>query len=142
MRWRSPPGPIRVRSNMAEPLRPEAEYQAFLAQGRFLIQRVISTGEHLFFPRIAQPGTGRTDLEWVEPSGMGTVYSSTIVRNRPPEPDYVIALVDLPERVRMMSRIVGCDPEAVRIGMAVASYVGDVDGAPTVLFAPVEEAAP
>lgn len=127
---------------MAELLRPEAEYQAFLAQGRFMIQRVISTGEHLFFPRIAQPGAGRTDLEWVEPSGAGTVYSFTIVRNRPADGDYVIALVDLPERVRMMSRIVGCDPDAVRIGMVVAAHVGDVDGVPAVLFSPAEEVAP
>ena len=115
---------------------PQAEYDAFLASGRFMIQRVISTGEHIFFPRVAQPGTGRIDLEWVEPSGSGSVYSFTVVRNKPPLPAYVIALVDLAEGVRMMSRIVDWDPAAVTIGMAVAAHVGEVDGVPAVLFSP------
>jgi uncharacterized OB-fold protein len=127
---------------MAEPLRPEAQFQGFLAQGRFMIQRVISTGEHVFFPRIAQPGTGQTDLEWVEASGSGTIYSFTIVCNKSPEPSYVVALVDLTEGARMMSRIVDCEPDAVRIGMFVAAHVGEVDGAPAVLFSPADEIAP
>jgi uncharacterized OB-fold protein len=32
---------------------------------------------------------------------------------------YVVALVDLEEGVRMMSNIVGCEPEAARAGLAV-----------------------
>lgn len=125
---------------MTKVVHAEAEYAAFLKEGRFMIQRSASTGEHVFFPRIAQPGTGLADLEWVEPSGAGTVYSFTVVANKPPTPDYVIALVDLAEGVRMMSRIVDCEPAAVRIGMAVAARMGDVDGAPAVLFAPAEGA--
>lgn len=121
---------------MADVHHPQAEYEAFLAGGRFMIQRVISTGEHIFFPRIAQPGTGRTDLEWVEPSGLGTVYSFTVAREKPPAAPFVIALVDLAEGVRMMSRIVDCDPATVTIGMAVVAHVGEVDGVPVVLFSP------
>lgn len=124
---------------MADVRHPQGEYEAYLDEGRFMIQRVVATGEHLFYPRVAQPGTGRTDLEWVTPSGRGTVYSCTVVRNKPPTPSYVIALIDLAEGVRMMSRIVGCQADDVRIGMAVAAHVGEVDGVAAVLFSPVGE---
>lgn len=125
---------------MTKAVHPEAEYAAFLSEGRFMIQRSASTGAPVFFPRIAQPGTGLADLEWVEASGDGTVYSFTITRNKPPTPDYVIALIDLAEGVRMMSRVVDCDPASVAIGMAVTARVGEVDGTPAVLFAPAEGA--
>jgi len=120
---------------------PEAEYSAFLAQGRFMLQRVTSTGEAVFFPRVAQPGTGKGDLEWIEAAGAGTLYSFTVTRNKPPAADYVIALVDLAEGVRMMSRIVDCDPATLTIGMPLRARVGEVDGAAVVLFAPEETPA-
>lgn len=123
---------------MSDVLHPEADFAAFLAEGRFMLQRSASTGEYVFFPRIAQPGTGLADLEWVEASGEGTVYSFTIVRNKPPVENYVIALVDLREGVRLMSRLVDVDHAAIEIGMKVKARVADI-GTPAVLFAPVEE---
>ena len=50
---------------------PEAHWRAALAEGRFLLQRAQSSGTVYFPPRLAEPGTGETDLEWVEASGMG-----------------------------------------------------------------------
>lgn len=126
---------------MVEVVHPEAEYAAFLADGRFMVQRSASTGAYVFFPRIAQPGTGLADLQWVEASGEGTIYSYTVIRNKAPVADYVIVLVDLKEGVRMMSRLVDVSPEAIAVGMAVKGFVGDVDGTPAVLFAPAEAAA-
>jgi uncharacterized OB-fold protein len=125
---------------MIQTVHPEAEYQAFLREGRFMLQRSAASGEHLHFPRIVQPGSGRADLEWVEPSGRGTVYSYTIVRNRAPAEDYVIALIDLDEGVRLMSRVTGCSVAAVAIGMLVVAHVGEVDGVPAVLFSPQQGA--
>src|SRR3546814_7811718 len=84
---------------------PDQEYEGFLAEGRFMIQRARCSGAHVFYPRMAEPGTGTQDLEWVEASGVGTVYSTTVVRNKPPTPDYNVALIDLAEGVRMMSRV-------------------------------------
>jgi uncharacterized OB-fold protein len=122
----------------AAPLGPEAQFRAFLAEGRFMIQRSRSTGAYLFYPRVAMPGTGETDLEWVEASGDGVVYSTTVVRNRPEKGgDYNVALIDLAEGPRMMSRVVGIEPAAVRIGMKVRATVGELDGAPQILFTPV-----
>ena len=36
-------------------LGPEAQFRAFLKQGKFMIQRSKSTGRHVFYPRIAAP---------------------------------------------------------------------------------------
>ncbi len=88
-----------------KPLGPEAQYRAYLAEGRFRIQRSRSSGQHVFYPRVAAPVSGATDLEWVDASGFGTVYSITV--NRSKEGSYNIALVQLDEGPRLMSRIEG-----------------------------------
>ncbi|EIT70848.1 MULTISPECIES: Zn-ribbon domain-containing OB-fold protein [Hydrocarboniphaga] len=118
----------------ATAIHPEAQFKAFLAQGRFMIQRAKASGRYVFYPRVAEPGTGDTGLEWVEASGAGVVYSSTVVRKKPPEPSYNVALIDLAEGPRMMSRVVGIPAERVRIGMAVKAKIIDDNGSPLVVF--------
>lgn len=120
---------------------PDAEFRAFLAEGRFMIQRSKSSGVHVFYPRAIAPGTGARDLEWVEASGRGAVYSTTVVRKKPPEPSYNVALIDLAEGPRMMSRVEGLDPAAVTIGMAVQARIVDQDGEPVVVFEVAEQPA-
>lgn len=115
-------------------IHPERQYREFLAQGRFMIQRARGSGRYVFYPRVAEPVTGDTNLEWVEASGHGTVYSTTVVRKRPPEPSYNVALVDLAEGPRLMSCVVGLPPEAVRIGMPVRAQIIDDGGAPLLVF--------
>lgn len=104
-------------------IKPEAQYQQFLAEGRFMIQRSAGSGRHVFYPRVAEPETGAADLEWVAASGRGTVYSTSVVRQKPPTPNYNVALVDLAEGPRMMSRVVGIPAEEVRIGMTVTAKI-------------------
>ncbi len=120
---------------------PDVEFRAFLTEGRFMIQRSRSSGAHVFYPRVIAPGTGARDLEWVEASGRGVVYSTTVVRKRPPEPSYNVALIDLAEGPRMMSRVEGIDPAAVTIGSAVQARIIDQDGEPVVVFNLVESEA-
>lgn len=115
---------------------PEKEFHAFLAEGRFMIQRSRSSGRHVFFPRIAEPETGAMDLEWVPASGRGLVYSVTVVRPRPPAAPYNVALVDLEEGPRIMSRVDGIEPDAVRIGMQVAAQIKHEDDKPLIVFVP------
>jgi hypothetical protein len=115
---------------------PDRQFQAYLAGGRFMIQRGIETGTYVFYPRAVAPWTGE-DLEWIEASGRGTVYSATCVRKRPPEADIGIVLVDLEEGPRMMSRVEGIAPDAVPIGLNVkARIVPDGEGF-LVVFDPV-----
>lgn len=111
---------------------PEAEYRAHLERGRFMLQRSRSTGRFTFYPRLLIPGTGERDLEWVEASGGGTVYAITVNRTR--EGAYNIALIDLDEGPRMMSRVDGV--ETVPIGTKVRAKIIQEDGAPLVVFTP------
>lgn len=116
---------------------PDADFRRFLAEGRFMIQRAPASGRHVFFPRVAEPGTGEP-LEWVEASGLGVVYATTVVRKKPPEPSYNVALIDLAEGPRLMSRVEGVEPESVAIGMAVQARIIEQEGEPVLVFAPVE----
>jgi hypothetical protein len=114
---------------------PEAQWRAFLAQGRFMIQRSRSTGRHVFHPRVMAPGTGETDLEWVPASGAGTVYATTA--NRSKEGATNIAIVELAEGPRMMSRVDGLPADQVRVGQAVRARIATLeDGTLNVLFDP------
>jgi uncharacterized OB-fold protein len=115
---------------------PEKEFHAFVAEGRFMIQRSRSSGRHVFYPRVAEPGTGAMDLEWVEPSGRGTVYSVTVVRPRPPAVPYNVVLVDLEEGPRIMSRVDGIAPFDVHIGMPVEVRIIAEDDKPLIVFVP------
>lgn len=118
-------------------MNPEKDYFEHLAAGRFMTQKSRSTGGHVFYPRVAEPGTGATDLEWVEASGRGTVYSTTVIRQKPPTPNYNLALIDLAEGPRMMSRVDGVAPEDVKIGMSVRAKVVVENEQPMVVFEPL-----
>lgn len=113
---------------------PEAHWRAALAQGKVLLQRSRSSGAFVFPPRVIAPGTGADDLEWVESSGGGTVYSVTAISPRPPAEPYNVVLVDLDEGPRMMSRVEGLAVQDVAIGMRVKARIGSKDGAALVLF--------
>jgi uncharacterized OB-fold protein len=65
-------------------------------------------------------------LEYFVATGRGTVYTFTVTRQNmvPPFRDhlpYVLAYVALDEGPRVFTNIVGCDPEAVRIGLPVVA---------------------
>lgn len=115
---------------------PESEYQRFLSDGRFMLQRSRSSGRHVFYPRVAEPVTGALDLEWVEASGNGVVYAVTVISQRPPTPNYNVALIDLEEGVRMMSRVESIAPEQVTIGMAVKARISRDGEQPVLVFDP------
>jgi uncharacterized OB-fold protein len=70
-------------------------------------------------------------MEAVEASGRGVIHSF-VVAHHPPVPPFVypnvIVLVELVEGTRLVSRLVGVDPEDVRIGMTVAVDFETVDG--------------
>jgi uncharacterized protein len=104
------------------PIQPDKEFQEHLAAGRFMLP-ADGEGRPFFPPRAVVPGTASTDVSWIEASGRGTVYSATTVYKKPPEPSYDVALIDLAEGPRMMSRVEGVDPAEVRIGMAVVARI-------------------
>ena len=119
----------------------EEHYQVALNEGRFLIQHCTACGRHVFYPRSICPHCWSERLDWVEPQGTGTVYSTTTVRRKPEAGgSYNVALIDLDEGVRMMSRVDGLPPTDVKIGMRVRAEVIKENGAGLVVFHP-EDAA-
>jgi uncharacterized OB-fold protein len=111
---------------------PEAQFRAFLKQGRFMIQRSRSTGKHVYYPRVAVPGSGETDLDWVEAAGTGTVYATTVNRTR--DGNTNLAIIELDEGPRMMSRVEGVPAETVKIGQRVRARIAVEDAAEIILF--------
>jgi uncharacterized OB-fold protein len=74
-----------------------------------------------FYPRIVCTECTSRNLEWVKASGQGKIRTFTIVRLPVSEAyaadvPYVVALIELEEGPTMMSNVVDCDPEALRIG--------------------------
>lgn len=114
---------------------PLAVYQEALAQGRFVIQQCKGCGKHVFYPRVLCPHCGAAELKWVEPTGRGIVYSTSVVRQKPDKGgDYNVALVELDEGPRMLSRVMDVDPDKVKIGMKVSAHIALLDGNPAVVF--------
>lgn len=117
------------------PQTPDGAFRHFLERGKFMIQRSRASGRYVFYPRMAEPGTG-ADLEWVPASGKGVVYSTTVTRVRPPATDYNIALIELQEGPRLMSRVEGIAPGDVRIGMKVEARIAGTESGPLLTFVP------
>jgi uncharacterized OB-fold protein len=91
---------------------------------RLLIQHCRDCHKHVFYPRVACPHCFSENLEWVQASGRGTVYSYTVVYANAPSAfiadiPYVVAVIQLAEGVRMLSNIVECDLDALRCDMPV-----------------------
>lgn len=121
---------------------PDSEpYWSAALEGRLLVQRCGTCAAHQLYPR-DRCISCRGPVEWVEASGRGTVYSFTIIRQNYSRSfkhliPYVVALVDLDEGPRLMTNIVGCDPDSVGIGMRVQATFEQVsDQAAIALFTP------
>lgn len=112
---------------------PEAIWRAALADGRFLLQRGMASGRAYFPPRAAEPGTGDA-VEWFEASGLGEVYSVTVIHAKPPQPNHHVALITLAEGPRLMSRVEGVAEPA--IGLKVKARIVEEDGQPLLVFVP------
>jgi uncharacterized OB-fold protein len=121
---------------MSDALGPQATYQKFLGEGRFMLQYSPSADRYVLFPRVAVPGSGEVDLEWVEASGAGTVYAATV--NRARTGDFNVVIVELDEGPRLMSRV--DNVLEVAIGSRVSARIADIEGEPQVVFDLVEQA--
>ena len=110
--------------NLPRPTPETAAYWEGCRQGKLMIQRCGSCGHYQFYPRLVCTSCMSTPVEWARASGRGKVVSFTIVRQAisqayAAEVPYVIALIQLDEGPTMMSNVIDCDPEQVKIGMPV-----------------------
>ncbi|MBC7378900.1 MAG: OB-fold domain-containing protein [Burkholderiaceae bacterium] len=100
------------------PTSPLAAWREHLNAGRLAFQRDTATGKAVFYPRVAAPGSGNTALVWEVSKGLGTVYATTAVAQRN-EAAYNVALIDMDEGFRLMSRVESIAAEDVKIGQRV-----------------------
>jgi uncharacterized OB-fold protein len=124
---------------MSQDVGPDETWSALLAEGRFCAQRCTACDRAVFPPRVLCPNCGDRRLEFQLLSGLGSVYSTTVVRARSADGGpYNLALIDLDEGVRIMSRVEGLDPGDVEIGMRVRARIhrDSGNGDPLVVFDP------
>ncbi len=116
---------------------PLGTYLEHLKKGELAYQ-VTASGEAVFYPRAVATVTGG-ELSWRVSKGLGTVYSTTVVHYRD-EPPLNVALIDMDEGFRLMSRVEDIDPMQVKIGMRVRfrAHSGDSKQQPYPVFTPVE----
>ena len=104
-------------------------------EGRFLIPGCRSCGKPHWYPRAICPFCASDQIEWRVASGKGTIYTYSVMR-RAKEP-YAIAYVTLAEGPTMMSNIVDCDFDALRVGQPVNVVFKDTENGPPVpMFKP------
>lgn len=104
--------------------RPTPETEAYWQGCRnheLLIQRCVQCSEFQFYPRIICTNCASKNLEWVKAGGQGKILTYTVVRRAVSEAyagdvPYVVALIRLDEGPTMMSNVVQCDPETLKIG--------------------------
>ncbi|WP_203555582.1 Zn-ribbon domain-containing OB-fold protein [Bacillus sp. B15-48] len=97
-----------------------------------LIQFCPSCKTHQFYPRVICKNCF-SDVEWVPASGKATVYSYSVVhkvfnlefKEKLP---YILALVELEEGPRMMTNIIECELDQVKIGMPVQADFSQIFG--------------
>jgi uncharacterized OB-fold protein len=120
----------------APPVNPETQHFWDAAgQGQLLYKKCAACGEPHFYPRPHCPFCFSDKVEWQEASGRGTIYTYSVMR-RAPVP-YAIAYVTLAEGPTMMTNIVDCDLDSIKIGQPVRLVFKASEGGPPVpMFRP------
>lgn len=125
---------------------PEADTRPFwdaTRQERLLIRRCRACGKPSFYPRSFCPACWSEDVVWEEASGRASLYTWSVVHRNdlPPFPGrvpYVAAVVDLEEGPRMMTNVVDCSFDELRIGMALTvAFRAETDDIAVPVFKPV-----
>ena len=106
-----------------------AENQAFFdaaRAGRLLVGRCTACGEFHYYPRAVCPFCASERTEWVPAQGRGRIYAFSVMRRA--EAPYAIAYVTLAEGVTMLTNLVDCDFDRLRIGDPVRVVFKAADG--------------
>lgn len=110
-----------------------APYWEAAAEGRLVIQHCDECDQAIFPPRPLCPGCWSSSVHWRNASGRARIESFSVIHRAPNETfaadvPYVVALVLLDEGPRLMTNIVGCDPDDVAIDMPVRAVFTQYDG--------------
>lgn len=110
-------------------------YWEAAARGKLLVKQCQACGQYHFYPRVLCPFCFSDRTEWRGAAGHGTIYSFSVTRRA--EVPYAIAYVTLAEGPTMLSNIVDCDLDAIRIGQSVKLVFKPSEGGqPVPMFTP------
>ena len=110
-------------------------YWAAARDGVLKLRRCTACRRAHWYPRPVCPFC-QGDTEWVDAKGTGEIYSLSVTRRAGPIA-YALAFVKLDEGVTMMSNIVDCDLDDLRIGQQVKlAFKPDDGGQPVPMFTP------
>ena len=91
-------------------------------ENKLLYQRCQACGAALFNPAASCRRCLSPDLSWEESAGQGAVYSWTVVW-RPQTPaftvPYAVIIIDMDEGYQMLSSLIDCDADVLRLGLRV-----------------------
>jgi uncharacterized OB-fold protein len=123
----APATPTRIRPPLGHD---NAWWWEGIRRGELLIQKCRACGALRHPPRPMCGECRSTEWETVTSTGRGAVYSYTVLHHpKFPGFEYPIpcALVELDDGIRIVSNVVGCPPEDIRIGMRVVLSIEKVD---------------
>ena len=107
------------------------------AEGKLVVKFCADCKQFHHYPRALCPYCFSDRTEWRDAKGTGTIHTYSVLRRGVPVP-YCIAYVTLDEGVSMLTNIVDCDLDAVRIGQKVKVVFKPTNGGPPVpMFTPV-----
>jgi uncharacterized OB-fold protein len=106
------------------------------AQGKLLLKKCRACGQLHYYPRPLCPFCGSDATEWQAAAGGGVIYSYSVMRRA--EVPYAVAYVTLDEGPTMMTNLVDCDFDRLKIGQRVRVVFSPTDGgAPVPTFTTV-----
>ena len=106
---------------LPQPITPEAKpYWQGLREQKLMLPRCRACGRAHFYPRVICPHCHGADLEWIQASGRGRLYSFEIGHQAfnkafKVKPPFVLAMIELEEGPRMMSNLIGIEPDPKKI---------------------------
>lgn len=113
------------------------EFWAGTKAGKLLVKHCSACHRPHWYPRPQCPFCMSDKTVWKESTGTGTIYTFSVSRRVGPVP-YAIAYVRLDDGVTMMSNIVDCDLETIRIGDRVKVVMKpSADGTMVPMFTPL-----
>ena len=109
-----------------------APYWEHAKAHEFWLPKCRACGHFHFYPRTICPFCGSDRIEWRQASGRGSIYTFTLVQRAPspafePLVPYAVAAITLDEGPHLMSNVVNCDVDQIRIGSRVAVRYLDID---------------
>jgi uncharacterized OB-fold protein len=94
-----------------------------LREGKIYMTRCKKCSEKFFPPRADCPKCLSQDMEWILLSGRGELLTCTVVNVKPPSfthyKDYVVAIAEMEEGVRVLAWLDVDDPKKIRPRMKV-----------------------